>query len=121
MSEKVFMESSSEAMFPVTYAEAHCPIRHGVLGITLICDTSKLSLNNHKHLQASCLIHPTHRLCPWKQTITAKTLPVNKVSQACWLSNVVLRFVVVSGALRAASSCPSRHHVEETWPYVQVG
>ena len=37
MSEKVFIESSSDARLPVTNADAHWPMRHGVFGITLIC------------------------------------------------------------------------------------
>lgn len=35
--EKVLTESSSLALLPVTYAEAHWPIRQGVFGITRTC------------------------------------------------------------------------------------
>ena len=37
MSAKTFSASSPVALLPSTYADAACPIRHGVLGITLIC------------------------------------------------------------------------------------
>ena len=44
ISANTFSASSPVALLPSTYADAACPIRHGVLGITLICTwpTAKL-------------------------------------------------------------------------------
>lgn len=37
ISEYVFSASSSHALLPLTKADAHCPIKHGVFGITRTC------------------------------------------------------------------------------------